>query len=535
MHITKRTHALNERGIAHLLLPLLVVALIAVIGGYIFLKGSPAATVGYTFKSGISTGKTNDCLDVWHDGSTLGTTVDLYTCNGTAAQQWNINANGTIEDANGQCLDNWKALKTNYNPIRTYTCSSTDGAQQWRLTGNTLYNPMTGKCVDDPGSSTTNGKPLELYTCNGGKNQTWVATKIGTASTPPTITPTPLPGGGTPAPTPAPTPTPTPTSGGVITAGDSKANCVALKGGTDGEVSLTNLAATEKATGVTYNCLETFANPVDNWNDWEAPWQFTNDPSKTASGSWENWLATGHQMILGVDLIPQSAPGSSNGTSSNPSEWETACAAGEYNSYATQLAKNLVSYGAGHIVIRLGIEANGSWEADYVGTATSEMSNWAKCYDNEVSSMQAVSGASFLFVWNPNVCTLDLPLSDWYPGNKYVNIIGIDAYDADCHDSSTVAKEGWQAYYTDSSSYPGAGFPSLSNIEAFAVANGKPLSFPEWGTTSTDDGTYVTDMGQMFKSDNFSFESYFDVGDDGIPQLGSSIPNSTAAYTKEFK
>ena len=42
------------------------------------------------------------------------------------------------------------------------------------------------------------------------------------------------------------------------------------------------------------------------------------------------------------------------------------CAAGSYNQYATTLAQNLVSYGAGNIVIRLGTEANGTWEADYV-------------------------------------------------------------------------------------------------------------------------------------------------------------------------
>jgi beta-mannanase len=233
-------------------------------------------------------------------------------------------------------------------------------------------------------------------------------------------------------------------------------------------------------------------------------------------------------MVLGIDLIPQSAPGSSNGTTSTPSEWEEACDAGDYNAYATQLAKNLVSYGAGGIVIRLGIEANGSWEADYVGTTGAEMTDWAKCYDNEVSSMRSVPGANFLFVWNPNICTLDLTLSDWYPGNSYVDIIGADAYDSDCHDSSltTVSDEGWQAYYTDSSSYPDAGFPSLSNIEAFAQANNKPMSFPEWGLASVtpDDSTYVTDMGQMFNS-----------GNDGIAQLGSSIPNATAAYTQEFK
>jgi beta-mannanase len=244
-------------------------------------------------------------------------------------------------------------------------------------------------------------------------------------------------------------------------------------------------------------------------------------------------------MILGVDLIPQSAPGSSNGSSSSPLEWEQACAAGSYNTYATQLAKNLVSYGAGSIVIRLGIEANGSWEADYTGTTTQEQSAWAKCYDNEVSSMRAVSGAHFLFVWNPNICTQAFPLSSYYPGDSYVDIIGADAYDADCHYSSltTVSQEGWQAYYTDSASYPGAGFPSLANIQAFAVAHNKPMSFPEWGlsTPGPDDATYVTNMGQMFKNDNFAFESYFDPGNDGIAQLGSSIPNATATYTKSFK
>ena len=51
-------------------------------------------------------------------------------------------------------------------------------------------------------------------------------------------------------------------------------------------------------------------------------------------------------------------------------------------------------------------------------------------------------------------------------------------------------------------------FPSLANIETFAVAHGKPMSFSEWGLLD---------------------------GDDGIAQLGSSIPRATAAYSKAFK
>jgi len=337
----------------------------------------------------------------------------------------------------------------------------------------------------------------------------------------------------TSSPTPTPTPTPPAGSSGVITAGNSKVNCISIAAGTYGEISLANLAAAEKVTGITYNCLETFANPSPTWADWVAPWQFTNDPNPSDTASWEHWVQSGNQMLLGVDLIPQSA-----GSTSNPLAWEQACDSGSYNSYATQLSKNLVSYGAGSITIRLGIEANGSWEADYTGSTSTELADWAKCFDNEVSAMRAVPGAHFLFVWNPNVCTQSFPINEYYPGNAYVDIIGIDAYDSDCHYSSltTVSMEGWQAYYTDSASYPGAGFPSLSNMLAFAKSNNKPLSFPEWGLNQggPDDATYVTDMGQMFNQNEFSFECYFDDGNDDIQPLGPGIPNATAAYKQQF-
>jgi hypothetical protein len=316
-------------------------------------------------------------------------------------------------------------------------------------------------------------------------------------------------------------------SGGTITAGDSKAHCIALSF-PGGVLDQSMISSVSSLTGVTYNCLETYANPMQTWEEWETPWMFS-----TVSDGWDAWLAasSAHQVVMSMDLVPQEVS-----NNDDPLTWEQSCASGGYNQYATALAQNLVSYGAGNIVIRLGTEANGAWEADYVGTTSSEMSAWAQCFDNEVSAMRAVSGAHFLFVWNPNVCTGDIPINEWYPGSAYVDIIGVDAYDADCGTLETVGQEGWTAYSTDSSSNGGndPDFPSLVNLEAFAVANGKPLSFPEWGLGSGDDPTYVTDMAQMFNSDNFSFESYFDNNDDGIATLGSDIPDATAAYAKAF-
>jgi Glycosyl hydrolase family 26 len=315
-----------------------------------------------------------------------------------------------------------------------------------------------------------------------------------------------------------------------IAAGDSKANCITLsfRGGV---LDQSEITAADELTSITYNCLSTFANPAPNWTAWEAPWMFS-----TTSDGWDSWLKANptHQAVVGMDLIPQSVS-----NNNNPLTWEQACAAGSYDEHATALAENLVSYGAGSVVIRLGLEANGSWEADYVGSTAAEMRDWATCYDNEVTAMRAVPGAHFLFVWNPNVCTTDLPLNAWYPGNSYVDIIGIDDYDQDCSTHQTVSQEGWAAYSTDSASNTknDPNFPSLVNIEAFATANDKPLSFPEWGINSgtSDDAQYVTNMAKLFKNDEFSFESYFDTNTDGIAPLGSTIPNATSAYSEAFK
>jgi beta-mannanase len=313
-----------------------------------------------------------------------------------------------------------------------------------------------------------------------------------------------------------------------ITGGNSKANCVSLNF-PGGVLSQSLINQTGALTGRTYNCVNVFDDEMPTWAAWDNPWMFhiTRD-------GWGKWLAANpaHQVIMAEDLIPRSV------SNSNPLTWEKPCASGAYDKYATTLAKNLVSHGAGSIVIRLGPEGNGSWETDYVGKTSAEMSDWSKCFAHEVRTMRAVPGTHFLFVWNPNICIANIPLNKWYPGNSYVAIIGADAYDEDCRTLKTVVQEGWQAYYTDSFS-PGASnpaFPSLVNIETFAVDHGKPMSLPEWGVgTGDDDAAYVNYLGRMFNSHNFSYQSYYDDHDAGIAPLGSSIPNATATYSRVFK
>jgi beta-mannanase len=224
-----------------------------------------------------------------------------------------------------------------------------------------------------------------------------------------------------------------------------------------------------------------------------------------------------------VDLIPVSLQ-----DVSNPLSWETSCAAGNFDSYASELGTNLVNAGLENSVIRLGSEMNGTWEGDFVGTTTQEQNLWASCFDNEVTALRQASGEHFLIDWNPNACTENIPYANYYPGNAYVNIMGLDFYDVDCHTPSTAVS------FSTLSSEPAG----LSSFEAFATSNGKPMSFPEWGLTSSpggDDPAYVNGVGSTVNNGDFAFQEYFDVvNGDSLPIDSGSTPLSVAAYQNSF-
>ena len=78
---------------------------------------------------------------------------------------------GAITGYEGLCLDDRSASTADFNPIQVYTCNGTS-AQQWTVAaGNTLQ--VLGMCLDVNAAGTANGTLVELWTCNGGTNQQW--------------------------------------------------------------------------------------------------------------------------------------------------------------------------------------------------------------------------------------------------------------------------------------------------------------------------------------------------------------------------
>jgi glucosylceramidase len=129
---------------------------------------------GGSSPGGQITGLAGKCMDVAGASSADGTPVQLYTCNGTAAQQWTRAGDGTIQ-ALGKCLDVSGGSTANGAKVQLYTCNGT-AAQQWTYTsGHDIVNPQANSCLDVTGNNSADGTPLQIWSCTGAANQKWTA------------------------------------------------------------------------------------------------------------------------------------------------------------------------------------------------------------------------------------------------------------------------------------------------------------------------------------------------------------------------
>ena len=138
--------------------------------------GTPTATPSTTGTgtgpaTGPVTGYEGLCLDVRSASNADGTPVQVYTCNGTNAQQWTVESNGTVQ-ALGKCLDVVGAGTANGTLVDLYTCNGT-GAQSWVSESNgELVNTNSGACLDDTGYGGS-GTQVQIWACGDTSNQQW--------------------------------------------------------------------------------------------------------------------------------------------------------------------------------------------------------------------------------------------------------------------------------------------------------------------------------------------------------------------------
>ncbi|MFS8197450.1 ThuA domain-containing protein [Streptomyces sp. CWNU-52B] len=123
-------------------------------------------------RSGEVKGVNGKCLDIDNAQTADGTKVQIWTCNGSAAQKWTVPTDGTLR-ALGKCLDISGGATADGTKIQLWTCNGT-GAQTWTpQTDGTIRNPQSGKCLDASGGTWNDGTAVHLWTCHTAANQKW--------------------------------------------------------------------------------------------------------------------------------------------------------------------------------------------------------------------------------------------------------------------------------------------------------------------------------------------------------------------------
>lgn len=254
-------------------------------------------------------------------------------------------------------------------------------------------------------------------------------------------------------------------------------------------------------------------------------WQSISDPSWFAS----QWAGKGYDMIWGVPILPGTGGPYSLATG----------ATGAYNQYFVTLAQRLVADGQGSAILRLGWEFNGGW---FPWAANGQATAFVAYWQQIVGAMRSVPGADFKFEWNPTRGDLGVGnLADYYPGDNYVDIVGLDVYDTEWANYPGASAEFIQM---EDQSY------GLNWLAAFAAAHNKAMSFPEWGlgwgpsndsgpvsdpnrqVSGGDDPTFVNDMSQWISSHDVMEATFWDYGSSSI--ANGQNPLTMAALKADF-
>jgi hypothetical protein len=255
-----------------------------------------------------------------------------------------------------------------------------------------------------------------------------------------------------------------------------------------------------------------FLNSYGSWDEVANPyWALDN---------WSAWAQAqaGRRLVLSVPLLVSSASGQlSQG------------AAGAFDSNFRTLAQNMVNRNLGTSVIRLGWEMNNS---SFPWWAGNDPASFRSFYARTVGVMRSVPGAAFTFDWNPNLGVQGgSPLTTFdafYPGDAYVDVIGLDVYDIKWGDSTSDPASRWAWMVSQQL--------GLQQHRTFAATHGKPVSFPEWGLYKKGDQMggggdspyFIDSMVNWIASGATTYHAYFDA-DWGGGSL-ATFPNAQAQY-----
>lgn len=197
-------------------------------------------------------------------------------------------------------------------------------------------------------------------------------------------------------------------------------------------------------------------------------------------------------------------------------------AAGRWDSDFRAIAQYVKAAGYGDAVIRLGHEADDAWPS---WSARNNVNEYIAAFRHVHDVLESES-SGFRFDW----ATTRAGFSTWglpaYPGDAYVDVIGLDIYWRD----AAIPDRDWTTRYE----------PVLREHLAFAKSRNKPVSFPEWGQAFHNTGKYIELMHGWMAAlpttgpGRLLYQTYFNDPSQSGYNL-DNYPTTKQAFIKTFK
>jgi hypothetical protein len=198
------------------------------------------------------------------------------------------------------------------------------------------------------------------------------------------------------------------------------------------------------------------------------------------------WSAIDRPVFWSVPLIPTGAT------------LEEA-AKGTYNDHYLKAAQTLAKYRPQDpiLYIRTGWEFNGDWFP--WTTHGGKSAAFAGAFQQFVKTFRSVS-SRFKFEWNVNVGDVGANPEEAYPGDAFVDIVGMGFYwNTDWDPADPV--DAWNSMLNRKW--------GLAWHQQFAAAHGKPTAYSEWGIRSSAGAPYVVRAQAWFSSHQVIYQTYW--------------------------
>jgi hypothetical protein len=198
-------------------------------------------------------------------------------------------------------------------------------------------------------------------------------------------------------------------------------------------------------------------------------------------------------------------------------------AAGSYDEQYKKVAA-AVARAYPKAIIRIGWEFNGDW---YPWAAKGRTEDYIAAF-RRVASIFKDASNQFTIDWCANLGPGQFPAEQAYPGDDVVDVIGVDAYDANwLKIADPVAR--WPKFRDQDH--------GLIWHAQFAAAHQKPMSYPEWasGKEAGDNPYFIQQMYLWITTNNVAYTSYWNSNSSFKGQLSNGqYPLAAAMYLQTF-